>query len=109
MKVDFCVSSFVINQDRTKTAIIFHDKTQRWMQPGGHIDPGELPHEAAVREVAEELGIQVHFDQLHHNIDEQMKNNRHLIPNPVAMQKNMVPIYKDQPEHIHCDFWYILI
>lgn len=29
-----------------------------WLQPGGHLDPGELPAEAARREVAEETGLQ---------------------------------------------------
>lgn len=28
-----------------------------WLQPGGHLDPGELPAEAARREVAEETGL----------------------------------------------------
>jgi 8-oxo-dGTP pyrophosphatase MutT (NUDIX family) len=28
-----------------------------WVQPGGHIDPGELPWESAVRETIEETGL----------------------------------------------------
>lgn len=31
----------------------------RWITPGGGIDPGETPIEAAVRELAEETGIRV--------------------------------------------------
>lgn len=34
-----------------------HKKVQRWMQPGGHIDPGEHPAQAALREVSEETGL----------------------------------------------------
>jgi 8-oxo-dGTP pyrophosphatase MutT (NUDIX family) len=30
-----------------------------WLPPGGHIEPKELPDEAAVREVAEEAGLDV--------------------------------------------------
>jgi 8-oxo-dGTP pyrophosphatase MutT (NUDIX family) len=30
-----------------------------WVQPGGHVDPGELPWEAAVRETIEETGLPV--------------------------------------------------
>lgn len=109
MNVDFCVSSFVTNQDRSKAAIIFHDKAQKRMQPWWHVDPWELPHEAALREVEEELGIHVTLDPQFHDISQWKKDNPWLIPNAVAMQKNIVPPYKDQAEHIHCDFWYILI
>ena len=31
----------------------------RWSLPGGRIEPGELPHEAAVREALEETGVDV--------------------------------------------------
>ena len=30
-----------------------------WLLPGGLVEPGELPHEALVREVAEETGLRV--------------------------------------------------
>jgi 8-oxo-dGTP pyrophosphatase MutT (NUDIX family) len=30
-----------------------------WLQPGGHIDPGETPWDAAVRETVEETGLTV--------------------------------------------------
>ena len=32
--------------------------------PGGHVDPGETPEQAAVRETAEELGLQVVIKRL---------------------------------------------
>jgi 8-oxo-dGTP pyrophosphatase MutT (NUDIX family) len=34
-----------------------HKRLGRWLQPGGHLDPGELPSEAAVRETHEETGL----------------------------------------------------
>jgi 8-oxo-dGTP pyrophosphatase MutT (NUDIX family) len=34
-----------------------HKQLQRWLQPGGHLDPGEHPAESARREVIEETGI----------------------------------------------------
>jgi 8-oxo-dGTP pyrophosphatase MutT (NUDIX family) len=34
-----------------------HKRLGRWLQPGGHLDPGELPWEAAVRETREETGV----------------------------------------------------
>ena len=36
-----------------------HKKLGRWFPPGGHIEPNELPDEAAVREVSEESGVRV--------------------------------------------------
>ena len=36
-----------------------HVRLGRWLPPGGHIEPGELPDEAARREVLEETGLVV--------------------------------------------------
>jgi 8-oxo-dGTP pyrophosphatase MutT (NUDIX family) len=39
-----------------------HRRLHRWLQPGGHIEAGESPEEAAVRETVEETGLTVaHF------------------------------------------------
>lgn len=34
-----------------------HKRLGLWLQPGGHVDPGETPWETAVRETHEETGI----------------------------------------------------
>ena len=36
-----------------------HKRLGLWLQPGGHLEPGEAPWEAAVRESTEETGLQV--------------------------------------------------
>ncbi len=42
---------------RRGTVLHLHKRLQRWMQPGGHVEPGESPHEAAERESEEETGL----------------------------------------------------
>ena len=43
------------------TVLLRHRKIDLWMQPGGHIDRGETPWEAARREIVEETGLSVRF------------------------------------------------
>lgn len=40
------------------TALRWHRGFERWLPPGGHVEPCELPHQAALRECREELGIE---------------------------------------------------
>src|SRR5687768_2906104 len=42
-----------------KTLLVRHKKLRMWLPPGGHIDPGETPDQAVLREVAEETGLTV--------------------------------------------------
>lgn len=43
------------------TVLHRHKRLGLWLQPGGHIDQGEAPWEAAVREVVEETGIRASY------------------------------------------------
>jgi len=38
-----------------------HKRLGIWLQPGGHVDPGESPAEASLREAREETGLGVRF------------------------------------------------
>ncbi|MEF8786168.1 MAG: NUDIX hydrolase [Haloarculaceae archaeon] len=51
----FVATVYVVHDGAT--ALHTHDKLDMWLPPGGHIDRDEVPHEAAVREVREELGL----------------------------------------------------
>jgi 8-oxo-dGTP pyrophosphatase MutT (NUDIX family) len=53
------VTASAIVVGRRGTVLHLHKRLGRWMQPGGHVDPGETPPEAARREAIEELGLAV--------------------------------------------------
>lgn len=54
---DWAVSVFVVW--RRQVLLHNHRKLRMWLPPGGHIEPHELPDEAAVREVMEETGVAI--------------------------------------------------
>ncbi len=54
---DFTVAVFVI--DAGRVLLHWHRKLARWLPPGGHIEPDEIPDDAALREVLEETGQRV--------------------------------------------------
>lgn len=56
-KIDFVADVFVVYKD--KVLIRKHDKHDKWFGVGGHIELHENPNEAAVREVKEEVGLDV--------------------------------------------------
>jgi 8-oxo-dGTP pyrophosphatase MutT (NUDIX family) len=52
-------SGFVVGS--RGVVLLHHLKFAMWVQPGGHLDPGETPWDAARREVSEETGLDVEF------------------------------------------------
>jgi 8-oxo-dGTP pyrophosphatase MutT (NUDIX family) len=44
---------------RRGVVLHLHRRLGRWLQPGGHLDPGEAPEEAVLRECREETGLVV--------------------------------------------------
>lgn len=92
---DFTVATFVVHDD--KLLMLYHDKLGMWLPPGGHIEPNELPDEAAVREVWEETGVEV-----------ELVGERAL---PVDYPRQLiiprgVQVERIAPGHEHVDFVY---
>ena len=50
----FTASAFVLHPERLALLLVHHRKLGRWLQPGGHIDPGDPGALAAARREAEE-------------------------------------------------------
>ncbi len=56
-KIDFTVEVFVVYKNRVLLRL--HEKYGIWLSIGGHIELSEDPNEAALREVKEEVGLDV--------------------------------------------------
>jgi ADP-ribose pyrophosphatase YjhB (NUDIX family) len=56
-KIDFTVEVFIVHKD--KVLLRKHDKYKIWLSVGGHIELDEDPNQAALREVREEVGLNV--------------------------------------------------
>lgn len=50
-------ASAIVLGDDGRVLLHRHKRLGIWLQPGGHVDPGETCEEAALREVAEETGV----------------------------------------------------
>lgn len=55
----FVASAYAVRDG--KVLLIKHKKLGLWLAPGGHIDEGETPDQAALRELKEETGLDADF------------------------------------------------
>ena len=79
-----------------KALLIFHPYIKQWFQPGGHIDNGEDPIQAVIREVFEETGL----------VCEPLKG----FLEPVDIDLHEIPANPSKGEdvHLHIDLLFIL-
>ena len=75
---------------RRGVLLLRHRRRHRWLQPGGHGDPGESPDVAAVRETAEETGL----------------GAVHPAGGPVLVH---VDVHTAADDHVHLDIRYLLL
>jgi len=80
-----------------------HDRLGMWLPPGGHVERDELPHEAARREVHEELGLDV---ELVAPVDGLASPTAQSIPKPQHFLLEDIDVCGDEVGHQHVDFVY---
>ena len=60
-----CTLTYVVNGD---CVLLIHRRREPhrglWVAPGGKLEPGESPHEGAVREILEETGLRIELPEL---------------------------------------------
>jgi 8-oxo-dGTP pyrophosphatase MutT (NUDIX family) len=90
-------SAFVISEDGRRVLLLRHRKLRKWLQPGGHANPGESAGETvALREAREETGIP--DLTLHPGA-----------PRPLDVDVHDIPARGDEPAHQHLDLRYLLV
>lgn len=103
----YTATGFIVNEDRTKTLLVHHRKFNKWLPPGGHVDVGEMPHLAVLREVQEEVGLTAQFLLNLHDLA-LTGTNELQSPSPFIILDELIPAGRD-PEHRHLDFIYLLM
>lgn len=98
---DLTVAVFVVHGGRV--LLHWHEKLQRWLPPGGHIELNELPDEAAIREVLEETGVHATLLNDDDYVERDQSEPRRLC-RPAGIQLESIG-----PGHEHIDLIYFAI
>jgi 8-oxo-dGTP pyrophosphatase MutT (NUDIX family) len=97
----FTASGIVIEFDHI--LLVHHKGIGAWLPPGGHIEAGEYPHEACVREVFEETGLKV--DVLSTPMPVTVSNDAFFPPQPLCL--HIVKAAEKGTDCFHLDLAYI--
>jgi 8-oxo-dGTP pyrophosphatase MutT (NUDIX family) len=96
-------ASLVLHPARPELLLVRHRVLQRWLQPGGHLERGEIPLDAARREATEETGatalawLDWHEDRA----------PTHAVPLDIDIHEIPARPERGEPVHLHLDFRYV--
>jgi ADP-ribose pyrophosphatase YjhB (NUDIX family) len=97
----YTATTYVVEGDAV--ALHEHEGLGKWLPPGGHVDRDELPHEAALREVREETGLDV---ELVAPVDDIASATSEPLPQPQHFHLADVNVHDEFVGHQHVDFVY---
>ena len=81
-------SAIVLSPDGSRTCLVLHGRVGLWMQPGGHLEPGDATMGlAAAREVQEETGL-----------------TGHVLPEIAGLSRHHAPCRPDVDWHLDVQF-----
>lgn len=93
----FTASSWIVNEDRTKVLMIYHNIYKSWAWTGGHVDGEENLLGVALKEAGEESGL---------------KNILPLSEKPISLESLCVNSHYKKgvfvPAHLHFNVTYLL-
>jgi 8-oxo-dGTP pyrophosphatase MutT (NUDIX family) len=90
----FTASALVVDATRARTCLVLHRKLGLWLQPGGHVEPGdESMGLAALREAREETGLDASL----------------AAALPVHLDVHEIPDRPDVPAHLHLDVRFLAV
>ncbi len=102
MRYEYAVNVFVFNSDYTSLLFIRRDKPPfagQFLPPGGHVELGENPLEAAVREVREETGLEIEVMDFRPGSPIVLDSRTIRMPEPIRVQMEYIDRH-----HKHVDF-----
>jgi 8-oxo-dGTP pyrophosphatase MutT (NUDIX family) len=96
---DFAATVFVVWHGQI--ALHKHQKLGLWLPAGGHVELNELPNEAAVREVLEEMGVQIKLEAEYGLELPDGVSSPRMLPTPRGVQLEQIA-----NDHEHIDLIY---
>jgi 8-oxo-dGTP pyrophosphatase MutT (NUDIX family) len=109
MQRQFTATAFVVDSQK-RVLLLWHKRLQRWMPPGGHVDPNETPDETARRECKEETGLDVEIiGDTQTDLFKDAAHEGRMLKRPFAMLLENIPASESrgEPVHEHMDFLYL--
>lgn len=102
----FTATAVLISQESPpRVLLVYHNKLESWLPPGGHIEYGENPVAGVIREVKEETGIDIsHIVPKVVPIDSEAGS----IPLPNYFLEEVIPAFGKKELHYHLDCVYVL-